>query len=57
MSQSGLLPAIDEVLKAIRNKQSIDDVLYLILEKACDLAKAAHGSFVLVDHEARRLTI
>ncbi len=52
-----LLPAIDEILKAIRRKQSIDDVLHLILEKACHLAHAAHGSFALVDHEAGRLTI
>lgn len=52
-----LLPAIDEILKAIRRKQSIDDVLHLILEKACSLARAAHGSFALVDHEAGRLTI
>ncbi|MES1167406.1 MAG: GAF domain-containing protein, partial [Pseudomonadota bacterium] len=52
-----LLPAIDEILKAIRRKQSIDDVLHLILERACHLARAAHGSFILVDHESRRLSI
>ncbi len=52
-----LLPAIDEILKAIRRKQSLDDVLHLILEKACQLAQAAHGSFALVDHEAGRLTL
>ncbi len=52
-----LLPAIDEILKAIRRKQSLDDVLHLILGKACQLAQAAHGSFALVDHEARRLTL
>lgn len=57
MSQTRLLPAIDDVLKSIRRKDSIDDVLYLILERACDLARATHGSFVLVDHQARRLTI
>lgn len=52
-----LLPAIDEILKAIRRKQSIDEVLTLILEKACRLARADHGSFALVDHENGRLTI
>src|ERR1700754_2687762 len=57
MSPLHLLPAIDEILKAIRRKQSIDDVLHLILEKACQLAHAAHGSFALVDHEAGRLTL
>lgn len=52
-----LLPAIEEVLRAIRRKQSIDDVLHLILEKACHLAHADHGSFALVDHESRQLSI
>jgi len=52
-----LLPAIDEILKATRKKQSLDEVLHLILAKACALANAAHGSFALVDHEAGRLTL
>src|SRR6478735_954221 len=57
MSPLRLLPAIDGILKAIRKKQSLDEVLHLILEKACHLANAAHGSFALVDHEAGRLTL
>ncbi|MEZ5415487.1 MAG: ATP-binding protein [Opitutaceae bacterium] len=52
-----LLPAIEEILKAIRRKQSLDDILHLILERACHLARADHGSFALVDHETRRLRI
>jgi len=52
-----LLPAIEEILKAIRRKQSLDDILHLILERACHLAQADHGSFVLVNHETRRLRI
>jgi two-component system NtrC family sensor kinase len=57
MSHLSLLPAIDGILKAIRTKQSLDEVLHLILEKACHLAQAAHGSFALVDHETGRLTL
>src|SRR5690606_34434620 len=52
-----LLPAIEEILKAIRRKQSLDDILHLILERACHLARADHGSFALVNHETRRLRI
>ena len=33
MPPQRLLPAIDEILKDIRRKQSLDDVLHLILEK------------------------
>jgi signal transduction histidine kinase/CheY-like chemotaxis protein len=57
MPHPSLLPAISEVLQSIRRKQGLDSVVHLILEKACHLAQAAHGSFALVDHEARRLTI
>lgn len=52
-----LLPALRDVLAAIRQRQRVDDVVKLILERACALADAAHGSFVLVDHEAGRLSI
>lgn len=51
------LPVISEVFQAIRRKEAIDTVVDLILGKACQIANATHGSFVLVDHEARRLTI
>lgn len=57
MSHPSLLPAIHDVLEAIRHLKRIDEVVDLILAKACALAQASHGSFVLVDHEARRLTI
>lgn len=57
MPPPDLLSAIDEVLKAIRKKQSLDDVLHLILAKACHLASAAHGSFALVNHETKRLAL
>lgn len=57
MPTLNLLPAIDEILKAIRRKQSLDDVLHLIIKKACELAQATHGSLALVDSEAGRLTI
>lgn len=57
MLQPNLLPGLLEVLESIRQKRRIEDVVGLILEKACGLAHAAHGSFVLVDHTARRLTI
>lgn len=52
-----LLPSIDAVLKAIRRKEGLEDVLRLIIEQACQLAGADHGSFALVDHEAKRLSI
>ncbi|MBI2512990.1 MAG: response regulator [Opitutae bacterium] len=51
------LPVISEVFQAIRRKEAIDSVVHLILEKACQIADATHGSFALVDHEARRLSI
>ncbi len=57
MTHPRLLSAIGEVLQAIRHKEGLDDVLRLIIEHACLLAEAAHGSFALVDHEAGRLSI
>lgn len=52
-----LLPILREVLGAIREQRRIEEVVGLILEQACALASAAHGSFILVDHESRHLTI
>lgn len=55
--QTRLLPILREVLGVIREQRRIEEVVGLILEKACALASALHGSFILVDHESRRLTI
>ncbi len=57
MTHPRLLPAIGDILKSIRRKEGLEKILHLIIEHACHLAKAAHGSFALVDHEAGRLSI
>ncbi len=57
MLYPSLLPALRDVLEPIRQRKRVDEVVRLILEKACSLARATHGCFVLVDHETRRLTI
>ncbi len=57
MANLNFLPAINEILCRIRRKESIDQVVDLILAKACEIAHARHGSFALVDYQARRLSI
>ncbi len=57
MLHQALLPAIRHVLQSIRQKKAVDEIVGGVLQTACSLAKASHGSFVLVDHETRRLRI
>lgn len=57
MLQDTLLPALRGVLEAIRERRPVHDVVRLVLEQACRLANAAHGSFILVDYETRLLNI
>jgi two-component system, NtrC family, sensor kinase len=52
-----LLPALRGLLEGIRQKKRVDDVVQSVLEHACVTANASHGSFVLVDHESKRLSI
>jgi len=52
-----LLPALRGLLEGIRQKKRVDDVVQAVLEQACLIANASHGSFALVDHEKSRLSI
>lgn len=55
--QLRLLPVIREVLESIRQKRGFEEIAGDILEKACGLANAVHGSLVRLDAESKRLTI
>jgi signal transduction histidine kinase/CheY-like chemotaxis protein len=57
VSNNPLLPAIRDVLAAIRERKRVDEVLELVLTRACELSGAVHGSFVLVDHNTKKLSI
>jgi len=52
-----LLPALRGLLEGIRQKKRVDDVVQAVLEQACLIANASHGSFALVDYEKKCLTI
>ena len=55
--QQRLLPVIRDVLEFVRQKRGFEEIAGVILEKACSLANAAHGSLVRIDQESQRLTI
>lgn len=57
MDYHPLNPAIRDILTAIRHRQSLEDVVALILDRSCQLADAVHGSFVKVDHDTSELLI
>ncbi|MDL5050296.1 ATP-binding protein [Oscillatoria amoena NRMC-F 0135] len=48
---------IGNLLADIRQKASFEESIPLIIQKACEVAGAVHGSFVEVDHEAGVLRI
>jgi two-component system NtrC family sensor kinase len=52
-----ILPAIKDVLIAIRQRRRVDEILELILDRGCRLAHAVHGSFMLVEDATGRLVI
>jgi signal transduction histidine kinase/CheY-like chemotaxis protein len=52
-----LLPAIRDILRAIRQRKRVDEVVEMILESSCALANAVHGSFVTVDPLSQKLSI
>lgn len=54
---SRVLRAIREVLGAMRAHKPVQQVMELILEKACGIAGAEQGSFVAVDQESEELSV
>ncbi|HSI86918.1 MAG TPA: ATP-binding protein [Candidatus Methylacidiphilales bacterium] len=57
MDYNPIAPALRDVLTAIRHRKRVDEVVELILDRACQIANALHGSFITVDHQTRRLII
>lgn len=57
IEQDPLVVKIGELLADIRNKDNLEESIPLIIEKACEIAGAIHGSFVEVDHENQLLKI
>ncbi len=57
IEQDPLVVKIGEMLADIRQKSCLEESIPLIIEKACEVAGAIHGSFVEVDHENQTLKI
>jgi signal transduction histidine kinase/CheY-like chemotaxis protein len=51
------VPAIRDVLVAIRQERPLQEVMSLILESTCTLAHASQGSFIQLDPKKRELHI
>lgn len=49
--------SLRDVIRAIRAKRPLNDVMQLILEGACHMSNAVHGSFVTVEEETGLLRI
>ena len=49
--------AIRVILEAVRNRMEPSHVIALVLEQACHLARAVHGSFIQVDRKRGQLII
>jgi signal transduction histidine kinase/CheY-like chemotaxis protein len=49
--------SLRDVIRAIRAKKPLNDVMQLILEGACHMANAVHGSFVTVEEDTGLLRI
>ncbi len=57
MDYNPIAPSIRDVLAAIKQRKTLDDVVALILHRACELSDAVHGSFVQVDYDNQYLVI
>jgi signal transduction histidine kinase/CheY-like chemotaxis protein len=57
MDFNPILIPIRDILAAIRQQRKFEDIVGLILEKACHLANAIHGSFVVIDQKTGTLRI
>jgi signal transduction histidine kinase/ActR/RegA family two-component response regulator len=57
MERSPLVHAIQDVVRAVRQKKPVAEVINLILDRACTLANAVHGSFVEIHKETGDLHI
>ena len=57
MDFNPILIPIRDILAAIRQQRKFEDIVRLILEKACHLANAIHGSFVVIDQKTNTLRI
>jgi signal transduction histidine kinase len=57
MDSNPVALAIREVLTAIRQRHRLEDILELVLSYSSELARATHGSIVIVDHASGKLII
>ncbi|MEI9998528.1 MAG: ATP-binding protein [Verrucomicrobiota bacterium] len=57
MDNNPVAIAIREVLTAIRQRKRVEEILEMVLSFSSDLAHAAHGSIVTIDHNAQKLII
>jgi len=57
MDSNPVAIAIREVLTAIRQRKRVEEILEMVLSYCSELANAAHGSIVTVDHNSQKLII
>jgi signal transduction histidine kinase len=57
MDNNPVAIAIREVLTAIRQRKRVEEILEMVLSYCSELANAAHGSIVTIDHNAQKLII
>ena len=57
MKTQAAFPRFQEILAAICTGRSINEILQLVLDQACELVKAHHGSLMRIDKESDTLAI
>jgi len=57
MKIDGLLPNFQDILDGICSGRDIREVLQLVLDRACELAGARHGSLMRIEAETQTLVI
>ncbi len=57
MDNNPVAIAIREVLTAIRQRKRVEEILEMVLSFSSDMANAAHGSIVTIDHNEQKLII
>jgi signal transduction histidine kinase/CheY-like chemotaxis protein len=57
MDNNPVAIAIREVLTAIRQRKRVEEILEMILSYSSEMARAAHGSIVTIDHNEQKLII
>lgn len=57
MNSERVLISMRIVMRAIREKRALEEVMDLILESACQIAGAVHGSFIRVEAPVRGLKV